>query len=596
MLLILLGVALQIHLDHARLQCEQDALIRSNALAQDYARQLSSTVREIDQITLTLAYYWKITHGALRLEDQLQHGVFPSAKHLHVTLVDRTGFPRTSTIAIAQHPTSIATRDYFIAHRDHPDAGLLISSPRPGLRLSSMVALFSRRLETADGGFDGLVIVAVEPAGLLAFHHQAHLIDDDLIAAVRDDGAVVAAQGVARDQMAADGGSGLAWDTRYDGARQLPIGQFKAYKAGVLAVKKVDQYPLRAVVGLGQVGYRAAYRQDIDTSRHIALGTALMVVLLGAGGMAVAMRLAWRKFETAQIQQSYALAIEAGLEGYYSVAAELDEDDQVVDFVIQDCNERGAGFLRTQRAALLGKRFSDLYSGEHGQKVLQIFRQAMQLGFYEDEFLVPPESPLKQCWMHRRLVRSGNGLAMTLRDISQTKTQQLSLQRMANHDALTELPNRYWLMHFLPAAVERARQLHSMLAVLYIDLDDFKPVNDRFGHAAGDQLLQLVALRLQSVIRPDDHAVRLGGDEFTLVVQNFHEVHELTAIAQRLLTSLAAPFHLQAGAATVRASIGISIFPLHCDDHGALLRYADAAMYAAKQEGKGGFRMHQSTA
>jgi diguanylate cyclase (GGDEF)-like protein len=199
---------------------------------------------------------------------------------------------------------------------------------------------------------------------------------------------------------------------------------------------------------------------------------------------------------------------------------------------------------------------------------------------------------LRGTWLHRRLVRANTGLAMTLRDISAIKNHNNELTRVANEDALTMLPSRHWLTGFLPAAIERNAQAGSMLALLFVDLDEFKSVNDTLGHAAGDELLQQAAKRLQSVLRPGDHVIRLGGDEFTAILEPILSENDATRVAVRIIEAFNRPFILSQGVRSVGASVGISLFPRDGIEPDALLRNADTAMYRAKSEGKNQYRMY----
>jgi diguanylate cyclase (GGDEF)-like protein len=183
---------------------------------------------------------------------------------------------------------------------------------------------------------------------------------------------------------------------------------------------------------------------------------------------------------------------------------------------------------------------------------------------------------------------------MTIRDVSEKKSYEQALLKMANIDALTSLPNRHWLMKFLPAALNRARKRNTMFAILFIDLDNFKAINDTLGHEAGDQLLQEAAIRLQSVLRPVDKVVRLGGDEFTLLLDSFSSQEEVAQVAARINQKFSVPFEIteQKTVVLVGTSIGISLFPHDGNDSATLLRNADIAMYSAKAAGKGQFRFY----
>jgi diguanylate cyclase (GGDEF)-like protein len=165
---------------------------------------------------------------------------------------------------------------------------------------------------------------------------------------------------------------------------------------------------------------------------------------------------------------------------------------------------------------------------------------------------------------------------------------------MANHDSLTGLPNRQWLNQALPAAIERARARNGLLALLFIDLDKFKQVNDSAGHHVGDALLRIAAQRMKTALRPGDHAARLGGDEFTVIIEALENEEEANQAARRIGRSLCEPYLIDGAQYTISASTGITLFPRDGADADKLLRNADLAMYAAKSEGNGSAQRYQS--
>ncbi|THF84319.1 EAL domain-containing protein [Deinococcus sp. KSM4-11] len=181
--------------------------------------------------------------------------------------------------------------------------------------------------------------------------------------------------------------------------------------------------------------------------------------------------------------------------------------------------------------------------------------------------------------------------SLTLEDTVQTRTAELELSRahlahLAQHDALTGLPNRVLFGDRLGQAVAAAARYHRRLAVLYLDLDGFKLVNDTLGHEAGDEVLRVTARRLQEATRQSDTVARLGGDEFIVLLTEVSEVAEVATVAQRILAGLSRDIHVEPHAARVTASIGIALYPDTALDAAALHKQADAAMYRAKHGGK----------
>ncbi|MFZ2162550.1 MAG: EAL domain-containing protein [Sideroxyarcus sp.] len=176
-------------------------------------------------------------------------------------------------------------------------------------------------------------------------------------------------------------------------------------------------------------------------------------------------------------------------------------------------------------------------------------------------------------------------------DITEHKQQQEQIERLAYYDALTRLPNRVLLADRMQQALSRADRLNRIVAVCYLDLDGFKPINDRYGHKAGDGVLVEISRRLQDFIRSEDTVARLGGDEFVLLLTDLCNEDGSEPILTRLLEIVTKPCELHNGArVNVSASIGVTFYPTDHNDPDVLLRHADQAMYQAKQLGRN--RMH----
>ena len=159
---------------------------------------------------------------------------------------------------------------------------------------------------------------------------------------------------------------------------------------------------------------------------------------------------------------------------------------------------------------------------------------------------------------------------------------------LANHDHLTGLPNRRLLKELVGDHIALARRQSRMFGLLYLDLDDFKPVNDTFGHAAGDLVLARVAERLRSAVRESDTVARLGGDEFVLLVRDVGDRDSLATIAEKMRSALSAPFTVDQTVCRITASIGVSLYPSHGQTYDELMNAADRAMFDAKRAGKAG--------
>ena len=174
-----------------------------------------------------------------------------------------------------------------------------------------------------------------------------------------------------------------------------------------------------------------------------------------------------------------------------------------------------------------------------------------------------------------------------LSDVTESRQQIVSLRHQALHDGLTDLPNRMMLFDRLESALNAARDRKALVALLLMDLDRFKEVNDTFGHQFGDGLLRQVAFRLQNQLHAEDTVARLGGDEFAVVLTSAVDANAVAATARRILNTLQQPFVVEGQVLEVGGSIGIALYPQHGGDARTLMRRADVAMYAAKESNLG---------
>ena len=195
------------------------------------------------------------------------------------------------------------------------------------------------------------------------------------------------------------------------------------------------------------------------------------------------------------------------------------------------------------------------------------------------------------------LVRDADGnplyIQSTSHNISERKNIEQQLHYLATHDPLTGLPNRSLFFDRLQQALARARRTELKVAILFIDLDGFKQVNDTYGHAIGDRILEAITKRLETCFRESDTLARMGGDEFTLILENITDLEQAISLSERVLSSLKELFLVQGHEISVSASMGLSLFPEDGEDGELLVNRADNAMYAAKHTGKGGLVIYQ---
>lgn len=272
-------------------------------------------------------------------------------------------------------------------------------------------------------------------------------------------------------------------------------------------------------------------------------------------------------------------------------------DDQGLIQSVNPAFERITGFTA---AEAVGNRPAILKSGHHPDAYYQqMWAEINQSGQWQGEIWnrrkngeIFPE------WLTISVVRDAQGRVQNyigvFSDISDIKRSAAELERLAHYDPLTDLANRLLFGAQLRHALGRAARRGDLLAVMEIDLDGFKNVNDTLGHPAGDRLLQIVAGRLREVLRSEDIVARLGGDEFAIVMESIDSADGAAVVADKVIAAIAEPLDLDGQSARVTSSIGIALFPADGTDATTLLKAADTAMYVGKREGRNTYRFYDA--
>jgi diguanylate cyclase (GGDEF)-like protein/PAS domain S-box-containing protein len=241
---------------------------------------------------------------------------------------------------------------------------------------------------------------------------------------------------------------------------------------------------------------------------------------------------------------------------------------------------------------LIGRSFCDLYEPQEQVRFVTIIVPLVQqagrwrgeaTGLRRDGITFPQEISLTAI--------ADGGMVCVVRDITERTYAEEQIKHLAYHDALTNLPNRLLFKDRLTVALSHAQREHARLAVLFLDLDRFKVINDSLGHTIGDQLLQAVASRVSACVRDSDTVARLGGDEFTVLLPTIHQSEDAAPVAMKIIEAVRYPFHIEGREFFTTTSIGISLFPEDGVDAETLIKNADTAMYQAKEVGRDNYQL-----
>jgi diguanylate cyclase (GGDEF)-like protein/PAS domain S-box-containing protein len=243
--------------------------------------------------------------------------------------------------------------------------------------------------------------------------------------------------------------------------------------------------------------------------------------------------------------------------------------------------------------------FNSIHPKEKAAELSKIFYARNQLSMYKSEFRIRrPDGEVRWLNVRSTTMQTEDGRILgrvgTAIDITEEKQAQQVLEHLATHDTLTNLPNRNLFYDIVTHAIMLAKREMKIVVVMLLDLDDFKAINDKFGHVMADRVLQEVSVKLKKSVRESDTVARLAGDEFTIALENISNPEDALKIAEKILMNLSESFILNRQKFSINASIGISLYPKDGQDIESLIKAADAAMYAVKKTSKKGIRLFSS--
>jgi diguanylate cyclase (GGDEF)-like protein/PAS domain S-box-containing protein len=564
--------------------------MQSNAnLAIAFEQQVVRTLKAAEQVAAFVREQYLQQGTDINLRDWVARGVIREPMFTIISVVNEQG----DIVSSSQETGAVnySDRAFFQALRRSERDELFVSEPVLGRVSGQWRIPMALRIVREGGRFGGVVVMSVDPTNFTDFYRQADLGAQGLLELTGLDGVVRGRKSGGKVSFGADARS-LPWFQRQAAAPEDDLIDAHGAVDGVpriLSYRSMAGHPLMVTVGsassevLEPVMQRRAGYLALAAGASVALlcfGALLIVVLARQRAVADALASSEGLFRATFHQAATGIA-HITPEG--RILRANDKFCRMLGYSLQELRQRDLFALSDEGEREAVRRFLAQRLVAHSPVLSPEMEKAYRR---KDGGLL---------WVYEALglVKDAQGrpdfLVVVTQDISAHKELEMRLSHDALHDALTGLPNRVMFNDRFARVLESARRYGRRAAVLYVDLDGFKSVNDQWGHAAGDQLLQQVARRLEDCVRAEDTVARLGGDEFGIVLAAIDQVEDCEVVADKVLSAMAQPFVLDSAVAQVSASVGAGLYPRHGSDADALLAQADAAMYAAKQAGKNRF-------
>jgi diguanylate cyclase (GGDEF)-like protein/PAS domain S-box-containing protein len=483
---------------------------------------------------------------------------------------------------------SIADRSYFIELRDQPELKTTISPPLLGMISNKWVLIPARRLQYPDGRFAGVVFASIKLKTFADFFASINVGAKGIVT-LRDIRHGIVVRYPMSDSLV--GQTALAPEVEQLIRQGDKAGTVKMLSPidGVERMLSFRHLPNRSYLTLAGVAtedYLAEWHLEAKKAGALTLAFALMTMVSG-----------WLLHGYGQRKAAAVDALAREEEKFRSIFHDAPVGhalNRMSDGSFLETNEVFCRITGYELGELNQLTYWQLTPEEYGPEEaeqLAALKATGHYGPYEKEYIRKDgrRIPVR---LNGSLVKDRDGTPLIfsiVEDITEKKKSEELIWQQANFDALTGLPNRRMFQDRLEQEIKKAHRADLSLALIFLDLDRFKEVNDTLGHGMGDILLKEAAARLSLCVRESDTVARLGGDEFTIILSELPDLDGVERVAGDILRTLAEPFHLGNEQAYVSASLGITLYPTDASDIEALLKNADQAMYAAKQQGRNRF-------
>ena len=509
-----------------------------------------------------------------------------------INLVDRNGVTIATGLDSTASHADVSDRDYFQFHSIAGNNGLFVSHPF-GSRVSKRwIFTISRSIANADGSLKMLLVAGLPVSYFDTFYRSLNDGKNTRMLLVHSDGTVLVESPVSTPYAVRNVGKGQLL-AHY---RQSPTGTFRVDASVVDGTSRVvayagsSDYPLLSAASMSEADVLAPWRKRAEQSAVIGVLTIGLLLGLIALLWGRLNELLSSQANLEEQNESLALAAQVFESSLHGIAI-LSENG-----IVLRANKAVSTITGYAADEMVGRNVSMFDTSFAEAEVRAMIIQSLRAsGAWQGEANLRTKSgeelTVKQSVS---MLRSAGGavrsIVVIFQDITEQKLSERRLHQLAHFDALTNLPNRRTFSERIQHEIDLALRRDTMLAVVFIDIDHFKTINDSLGHATGDLVLQTVAARLKACLRLGDTVARIGGDEFVVLLEGNSKLGSFDRVANKLADSLTAAIDIAGQEMYVAASMGISVFPQDGRDSETLLRNADTAMYRAKTAGRNCWR------